>query len=495
MTKVANIHNRPKQLPDLSTAMLGKLPPQAIDLEEAVLGACLVERTALEDVLEIVGASDIFYQERHAKIFDCMRTMVDSGRQVDLLTVTQELRGRDELEAVGGAFYLTQLLNKVVTTAHTEDHTRIVLEKYILREVIRVAGSALGQAYGAGADCFEVLESAEKGLYDVASLGIRKNVAKVGSVVAEMMRRLQVNITSKIDFTGVQTGFSGLNALTGGWQRPDLIIVAARPSVGKSAFTINTALASAMDLLYGGGAAIFNLEMGDVSIVERMVAAVSGVTLDHIKRPQRLLPGELERISAAATRIAHLPIYIDDTAGLTLSELRSKARRLKRKHDIKVIVLDYLQLMESGNAESRNPGNREQEISKISRGLKKLAKDLDIPIIALSQMNRQIDTANREPQLSDLRESGAIEQDADVVMFLWRASDKMLAEKPYLRGKVLCSVKKHRNGALDEFVFNAENEIQRWTEYEGEDFQSFLPTKMPKPYPTESGGSQGDLPF
>ena len=490
-----NAHNRkmPRPLPDLPATILGKLPPQAIGLEEAVLGACLVERTALEDVLEIVGTSDIFYQERHAKIFDCMRTMVDAGRQVDLLTVTQEMRGRGELEAVGGALYLTQLLNGVVSTAHTEDHTRIILEKHILREVIRVAGSALGEAYNGGADCFEVLESAEKGLYDVAALGMKKKVAKVGSVVAEMMRRIQTNLTSKIDFTGVTTGFNGLNSLTGGWQRPDLVIVAARPSVGKTAFTINTALSCALDALYGGAVAIFNLEMGDVSIAERMTANLAGIPLDHIRNPQKMAPGELEVVTAAATRLAHLPIFIDDTAGLTMTELRSKARRLKRKHDIRLIVLDYLQLMETGT--DNRTANREQEIAKISRGLKKLAKDLDIPIIALSQMSRGIDTANREPQLSDLRESGAIEQDADVVMFLWRASDKMLAEKPHLRGKVLGSVKKHRNGALDEFVFNADNPIQRWTEYEGEDFQSFQPTKMPKPYPTESGISQGDLPF
>ena len=478
---------------NLGDSAFSKPMPHEQELEDAVLGACLLEPQALQEVSEIIASSEVFYGEVNKAIFDCMKCMSDEGRMVDLLTVTEELRRRGQLEAVGGAYHLTLLAGSVLSTAHTESHSRIILEKYILRQLIHVSGTALGESYQEGADCFEVMESAEKGLYDVASMAIRKDVSKSSAVAASFMRGIQEKLNSDVDFTGIPTGIPGLDTVSGGWQNSDLVILAARPSVGKTAFTSHLALTCAQDPIYGGPVAIFNLEMGEDQIMERMVSNVSGVPLERIKRPKTMSQFELQSVSEAANRIAQMKIFIDDTAGLTLSELRSKARRLRRKYGVKMIVIDYLQLMASGDSE-RN-GNREQEIAKISRGLKKMAKDLKIPVIALSQMSRGIDASPREPQLSDLRESGAIEQDADIVMFLWRPNEKTLAASPELRDKVLLSIKKHRNGALEDIVMNFEKDNQRFSEHRERVFNDFQPSRMPAESLNRASKKQSDLPF
>lgn len=265
-------------------------------------------------------------------------------------------------------------------------------------------------------------------------------------------------------FSGVATGFPTLNEITGGLQGGDLIIIAARPSVGKTAFTISMALNIAADELHGGPVALFNLEMAEDQVIQRQLANTSGILMDHIKKPKKLDATEMQRLKDAGAKLSARKIFIDDTAGLTLSEFRTKARRLVKKEGVVAIILDYLQLMESDN---ERQGNREQEVSKISRGLKKIGKELKVPIIALSQMTRGIDTQNRAPQLSDLRESGAIEQDADLVMFLYRPPKEITDAKPQLKGKILGSIKKHRNGACDDdIIFDANNKIQRWKEYD-----------------------------
>ena len=449
---------------EITTLMMGKLPPQAPDMEEAVLGAAMLEYETMETLFEIIPDPEIFYVDAHQKIYSAIRKVYESGRKVDLLTVTEQLRKTNDLESIGGAGYLARLTMAVLSSAHLEDHARIIIEKHLGRNLIRIGAEAMNNGYDVSVDIFDAMETAENKMYLLSSIGVKKQVKSVSQGVIRTMKKISRLIDSNVDFTGVNTGFPPLNECTGGWQKTDLIILAARPSVGKTAFAINTALNAAFDSQYGGPVAIFSLEMDEDQIIQRMLSCISGVLLDHIRKPKKLTKEELERLEIAGKQLSKINIQIDDTAGLTTMELRAKARKLKSKYDIKLIVIDYLQLMECDRDKWEN---REQQISKISRDLKKLAKDLDIPVIALSQMSRGVDTSNREPQLSDLRESGAIEQDADLVMFLYRPSKDTLDKKPHLEGKVLGTIKKHRNGALDDMVFNANNRIQRWTENSG----------------------------
>ena len=501
-----NVRNRK---PDLTTLVFGKVPPQAPELEEAVLGASMLEKDTFAQVLEIIQSEDCFYVDAHQKIYSAMRRLFDKGTPVDLLTITEELRKTNELEIVGGAYFLTRLTMSVLSSAHVEAHARIVMEKFIQRELIRISGSVISDAYEDSTDVFDLLDKAESGLYEITDKHLRKNFRSLQEVLVRTMTEIDENRNKTDDITGVPSGFASLDRLTAGWQKTDLIILAARPSVGKTAFALNLAMNAAMNPGKPFPVAVFSLEMGAGQIVKRMLSAVTDVSMENITRG-KMAEHEFIQMSQRMTKLAQAKIFLDDQAALNIFELRAKARRLKQKHDIQMIIIDYLQLMQ-GSVEKG--GNREQEISKISRDLKALAKELEVPIIALSQLNRSVETRKESkiPQLSDLRESGAIEQDADLVMFLYRPeyhgiSNDAMGET--IEGETQIHIAKHRNGSTGMEKVRFIKEYQRFVDMEDNHFDSggkgggnnggFTPKDNPQAGirrdPSEFGGSKMFIP-
>ncbi len=460
--------------PDLTTLVYGKVPPQAPELEEAVLGACMLEKDTFAQVLEIIQSEDCFYLDAHQKIYSSMRRLFDKGTPVDLLTITEELRKTNELEIIGGAYYLTRLTMSVLSSAHVEAHARIVMEKFIQRELIRISGSVISDAYEDSTDVFDLLDKAESGLYEITDKHLRKNFRSLQDVLVKTVNEIEENRKKTDDITGVPSGFKSLDRLTAGWQKTDLIILAARPSVGKTAFALNLAMNAAMNAGKQFPVAVFSLEMGAGQIVKRMLSAVTDVSMESITRG-KMAEHEFIQMSQRMAKLAQAKIFLDDQAALNIFELRAKARRLKQKHDIQLIIIDYLQLMQANVDKS---GNREQEISKISRDLKALAKELEVPIIALSQLNRSVETRkeSKVPQLSDLRESGAIEQDADLVMFLYRPEYHGInndAMGETIEGETQIHIAKHRNGSTGMEKVRFIKEYQRFVDMEDNRFDSF----------------------
>lgn len=459
--------------PDLTNLMYGKLPPQARELEEAVLGAIMLEGEKLSEVLEILSTSECFYVEAHKKIFSAIQGLSGKGQAVDMLTVCEELQQRGELELVGGQFAITRLTMAVVSSAHVVAHARIVMEKFIMREMIRICGGILSDAYEDGTGVFDLLDKAETQLFEISNNYLRKNYSSIQDIIVSTMDQIAKSKEEKEDITGVPSGFPTLDGITAGWQKTDLIILAARPSVGKTAFALNLALNAALHPQKPQGVAIFSLEMSNTQLVKRMLSTVTDVRLESISRG-RLEDYEFTQITQRMERLANAPIFIDDQAGLNIFELRAKCRRLKTKHDIQLVIIDYLQLMHGGT--DSKFGNREQEISKISRELKGLAKELDIPVIALSQLSRAVETRsdkNKIPQLSDLRESGAIEQDADMVMFIYRPEYHGIENDENgqpLEGETHINIAKHRNGRLDSVRLQAQLAYQRFVEIPKDNF-------------------------
>ncbi len=407
---------------DLGTMVYGKVPPQAKDLEEAVLGAIMLEKNAFDAVIEILKP-ECFYVDAHQRIFNAMQSLANKSQPIDILTVAEELRSREELEMVGGPYYVTKLTNTVVSSANIDAHARIILQKFIQRELIRISGEIIGDAYEDSTDVFDLLDDAENKLFQITNNHLRKDYNSIDTVLVNTIKRIEDLRQRNEDVTGVPSGFSGLDRVTYGWQNTDLIILAARPAVGKTAFALNLARNAAMHPTKPTPVAMFSLEMSAGQLVQRILSAESEIWLEKIARG-KMEEHEMKQLYARGIqRLSQAPLYIDDTPALNIFELRAKCRRLKNKHNIGMIIIDYLQLM-SGTGDGRN-SNREQEISNISRNLKGLAKELNIPIIALSQLSRAVEQrgakdGSRVPQLSDLRESGAIEQDADMVMFLYR---------------------------------------------------------------------------
>ena len=460
--------------PDLTTLVYGKIPPQAPELEEAVLGASMLEKDTFAQVLEIIQSEECFYVDAHQKIYAAMRRLFDKGTPVDLLTITEELRKTNELELIGGAYYLTRLTMSVLSSAHVESHARIVMEKFIQRELIRISGSVISDAYEDSTDVFDLLDKAESGLYEITDKHLRKNFKSLNDVLIRTMSEIEENRNKTDDITGVPSGFASLDRLTAGWQKTDLIILAARPSVGKTAFALNLAMNAAMNAGKQYPVAVFSLEMGAGQIVKRMLSAVTDVSMEAITRG-KMAEHEFVQLSQRMGKLAQAKIFIDDQAALNIFELRAKARRLKQKHDIQLILIDYLQLMQASVDKS---GNREQEISKISRDLKALAKELEVPIIALSQLNRSVETRKESkiPQLSDLRESGAIEQDADLVMFLYRPEYHGITNDAMgetVEGETQIHIAKHRNGSTGMEKVRFIKEYQRFVDMEDNRFDSF----------------------
>lgn len=476
--------------PDISTLVYGKIPPQAKDLEEAVLGAIMLEKGAFDTVVEILRA-ECFYVEAHQKVFYAMKSLSDKSMPIDLLTVVEELKNTGDLEVVGGPYYITRLTNQVASTANLEAHSRIVLQKFIQRELIRISGEIIGEAYEDSTDVFDLMDSAERRLYEITDTHLRKNYAKITDILKQTLVRIEELRNNQEDVNGVPSGYHKLDQITHGWQATDLVIIAARPSVGKTAFALNLALNAARDKHKPTPTAIFSLEMSAGQIVQRMLSTTSDVLLDHISSG-KMEDYEMKQLMIKGIEpLSDAKIFIDDTPALNMFELRAKCRRLKHKSGLGLVLIDYLQLM-SGSGD--RGVNREQEISKISRDLKALAKELEIPIIALSQLSREVERrreGNKMPQLSDLRESGAIEQDADMVMFLYRPEyyDQTTNEMgESIKGLTQIRIAKHRNGKLDTVDFKAMLDVQRFQEVEnGMDYLNPGPGNSDKPGPLSDG--------
>jgi len=443
---------------------LGKMPPQAVDMEEAVLGAIMLEKDAVISVLDIL-VPDCFYKEAHQKIFRAIIDLSTALQPVDILTVTEELRKRKELEEVGGPFFITQLTNRVASAANIEFHARIVAQKYIQRELIRVASDIQSRAYDETIDVDDLLDYSESELFNIAEGNIKKESAKINSIIKEALHQIEEAGKRDDALSGVPSGYTKIDRISSGWQKSDLVIIAARPSMGKTAFVLSMARNIAVD--HKRPVAIFSLEMSSVQLVNRLLVAESEIPSNKI-RNGRLEPYEWEQLEHKIKCLIDAPIFIDDTPAISIFELRAKCRRLKMQHEVECIIIDYLQLM-SGNPE--NKGNREQEVSQISRALKGIAKELDVPIIALSQLNRSVEmrSGNKRPQLSDLRESGAIEQDADMVLFIHRPEKYGFIEDEEgnsLLGIAEIIIAKHRNGALGDVNLRFRDELAKFQDLE-----------------------------
>ena len=489
--------NRRKGPLDLSTMVYGKVPPQAKDLEEAVLGAMMLEKGAFDTVIEILKP-ECFYVDAHQRIFRAMTSLANKSQPIDMLTVVEELRFKEELDVVGGPYYVTKLTNAVVSSANIDAHARIILQKFIQRELIRISGEIIGDAYEDSTDVFDLLDQAESKIYEVTSNHLKNNYESIDSVLVKTIQRIEDLRHRNEDITGVPSGFASLDRVTYGWQNTDLIILAARPAVGKTALALNLARNAALHPTKPTPVAVFSLEMSAGQLVQRILSAESEIWLEKISRG-KMEEHEMKQLyQKGIQRLAQAPIFVDDTAALNIFELRAKCRRLKNLNNIGLIIIDYLQLM-SGTGENRN-SNREQEISTISRSLKALAKELQVPIIALSQLSREVEKrkdGNKMPQLSDLRESGAIEQDADMVCFIYRpeyydVTQNEMGESN--RGETHIRIAKHRNGTLETIKLRAMLHIQKFVDDEGGD--NFGPPNLPgswKPVSDNSGGGGSRL--
>ena len=428
----------------------GKIPPQAIDLEEAVLGAMLIDEKGVNEVIDILSP-EVFYKKSHQLIFESIQRLFRESEPIDLLTVSADLKKNKNFEVIGGDFYLIGLSQKVSSSAHIEYHSRIIQQKFIQRKLITISNEIISKSYNESTDVIDLLDEAESKLYDIAQNNIKGSSETAQNLVIQAKNRIEEIGNREGSLSGISTGFEKLDRLTSGWQPSDLIIVAARPGMGKTALALS--MARNISVQKKIPVAFFSLEMSSVQLITRLISAETGLSSDKL-RTGKLAPHEWQQLNVKVSDLESAPLYIDDSAALTIFELRAKARRLASAHDIKLIVIDYLQLMNLGS--SNKAGNREQEISTISRNLKALAKELNIPVIALSQLSRAVETrgGTKRPILSDLRESGAIEQDADIVSFLYRPEYYGITEwdddmKTPSEGQGEFIVAKHRNGALD----------------------------------------------
>ncbi len=458
---------------DLSNYVFGKVQPQALPLEEAVLGAIMLDKDALPVVLDILQAES-FYSDGHKQIYRAMLKLFERTQPVDLLTVTEELKKAGDLEMIGGPYYLVELTNRVASAANIEYHARIISQKHIQRELISVSTKIIRDAYEDTTDVFQLLDDAEQGLFQITQQNLSRGYESIGTIASRALKSLEELSEKEEGLTGVPTGFTDLDRLTSGWQPSDLIIVAARPGMGKTAFTLALARNAALD--FGKGVAIFSLEMANVQLVQRLISMEAEIPGSKLRSGQ-LEEYEWQQLHSAIEKMSEIPLFIDDTPGINIFELRAKCRRLKMQHDIQMVIIDYLQLMTGGP--DQKGGNREQEISAISRALKGLAKELHVPVIALSQLSRAVETrgGNKRPQLSDLRESGAIEQDADIVSFIYRPEYYNILEDEEgqsLKGVGEIIVAKHRNGALKTVKLKFTDHFAKFSNLDDPNFNELL---------------------
>jgi len=442
----------------------GKLPPQALELEEAVLGAIMLEKDALTAVIDILKP-ETFYKEVHQMIFAAIQQLFQKTEPVDILTVTNQLKSNGKLEIVGGPYYITQLTNRISSAANIEYHSRILMQKFIQRELIRTSSEIIRDSFEDTTDVFDLLDKAEQHLFSLSETNLRRNVLDMPSLIKEAVENIEKAKNMEGHLSGVPSGFTALDRITNGWQPSDLIVIAARPGMGKTAFVLTMARNIAVD--FKKPVAIFSLEMSALQLVTRLISSETMLPAEKLKKGN-LENHEWHQLNAKIKNLEDAKFLIDDTPALTIFELRAKCRRLKAQHNIELAIVDYLQLM-SGGGENR--GNREQEISNISRSLKSLAKELNIPIIAISQLSRAVETrgGSKKPILSDLRESGAIEQDADMVLFIYRPEYYKITEDQHgnsMAGLAEISIAKHRNGKIADINLRFVEQFARFIDLE-----------------------------
>ncbi|NDV67353.1 replicative DNA helicase [Dysgonomonas sp. 25] len=502
-----NSQNKRRTKPKEATPIIsdiGKMQPQVRDLESAVLGALMLEKDAYSLVSDILKPES-FYDNAHQTIYRAIVSLALRQAPVDMLTVMEELKKEGELEKVGGATYIAELTDKVASAAHIEFHARIIAQKYLARELISFSSGITSKAFDETTDVDDLMQEAESKLFEISQRNVKKDVTQINPVIKEALNLLEIAANRPEGLSGLQTGFTDLDKITSGWQNSDLIIIAARPAMGKTAFVLSMAKNMAVSFNYP--IALFSLEMSNVQLVNRLIVNTCEIPGEKIKNGQ-LAPYEWEQLDFKIKELYDAPLFIDDTPSLSVFELRTKARRLVREHGVRMIIIDYLQLM---NASGMNFGSREQEVSTISRSLKGLAKELNIPIIALSQLNRGVEarTGNegKRPQLSDLRESGAIEQDADMVCFIHRPEYYKIFEDEKgnsLIGLAEIIIAKHRNGATGDVQLRFKNEFARFQNKEddfgmGGQFTSSISSISPNAdfqiVPNQQGGGNSEVPF
>lgn len=519
MESTQPIPSNNRSTPNVISLEKGKLPPQALDLEEVVLGAMMIDKKGIDEVIDILNP-DVFYKQAHKFIFEAIVKLFEESSAIDLLTVSNQLKKDGVLEKSGGEFYLIQLTQKVASSAHIEFHARIILQKYIQRSLIKISNEIIEEAYDEGIDVFDLLDTAESKLYDVTQGNIKRSSETAQSLVTQAKKKIE-EISTQEGMSGVASGFTKLDELTSGWQPSDLIIIAARPGMGKTALTLSMARNIAVGQKIP--VAFFSLEMASVQLITRLISSETGLSSEKL-RTGKLEDHEWKQLNVGVKDLEVAPLFIDDTPSLSIFDLRAKARRLASQHGIKMIMIDYLQLMTAGG--SGKNGNREQEISTISRNLKALAKELNVPVIALSQLSRAVETrgGSKRPLLSDLRESGAIEQDADIVSFIYRPEYYKIDEwddddASPTQGQGEFIVAKHRNGGLENIRLKFVGELGKFDNLDdfsapmefhssmndGEKENPFITGGLPTPKPDDAfDGNQGfvsspnsddDIPF
>lgn len=461
----------------------GRLQPRDVEIEAAVLGALMLEKDAYTEVCDILKPES-FYEPAHQTIYSAVQALGAAQEPIDMLTVTEALRQMGELDKVGGPMYIAELTSRVASGAHVEYHARIVAQKYLARELIRFSSEIESKAFDESNDVDDLLQEAEGKLFEISQRNVKKDVTQIDPVIQQALEQIQNAANRTSGLSGLETGYHDLDRITSGWQNSDLIIIAARPAMGKTAFVLS--MAKNMAVNYNTPIAVFSLEMSNVQLLNRLISNACELEGEKIKSG-RLTEMEWDQLMSRIKHLYGAPLYIDDTPSLSIFELRTKARRLVREHQVAMIIIDYLQLM---NASGMKFGSREQEVSMISRSLKQLAKELNIPIIALSQLNRQVEnrTDGKKPQLSDLRESGAIEQDADIVCFIHRPEYYLKsgvdAEGRDIRGKAEFIIAKHRSGSTADVDMRFRSKFARfenWTENDFSTTESVVGSRLNDP--------------
>ncbi len=463
---MAKLNYKKNPIFDINEQLGAKLPPQAVELEMDVLGALMLER-GTEDIVSVILSAESFYKTEHQKIFTAITNLADENHPIDYHTVIEKLKKNGDLDAAGGVSYVMQLTQRVGSSAHIEYHSKIIAQKFIQRELIRLSSEIQTRSYDETEDVADVIEYAQKEIYELTLGTITKDAVNISQLLNDAIDNIEEAKNKKDGLSGVPSGFSSLDKVTSGWQNSDLVIVAARPSMGKTAFVLS--MARNMTVEHKKTIAFFSLEMSSLQLITRLISSETELPSQKL-RSGNLADHEWQQLEFKIKSLEKARIFVDETPGISLNELRTKCRKLKTKEDIDLIIIDYLQLM-TGPKELK--GNREQEVSTISRGLKGLAKELDLPVIALSQLNRSVEmrSGNKRPQLSDLRESGAIEQDADIVMFIHRPEKMGIEQDPTdgssTRGLAQIIIAKHRNGEICDVDLRFRDDFARFEEFDG----------------------------
>ena len=480
----------------------GHLQPQALDVERLVLGALMIDKDAFSVVSEFLKPQT-FYEPRNQKIYQAIQTLNVDEHPVDISTVIEELKREGTLDDIGGPSYVLQLSHDVASSAHIEYHAHILAQKFLARQLISYAGNIETKAFDESIDVNELMQEAEGSLFELSQNNMKKDYVQVDPVINKAIEMLQKAAETAGGLTGVPTGYTKLDEKTSGWQKSDLVIIAGRPAMGKTSFALSLAKNIAVD--YKFPIAFFSLEMSNVQLVNRLISNVCSISGSKMLNGQ-LSHDEWERLDKDIRKLQGSPIYIDDTPGLSIFELRTKARRLVREKGVKIIMIDYLQLV---NANGMRFGSRQEEVAKISQSLKGLAKELDIPILALSQLNRTVEgregVEGKRPQLSDLRESGAIEQDADMVMFVHRPEYYHIFQDDKgrdLHGMAQIIIAKHRKGATGDVLLTFKGEFTRFQNPENENGPEpqgpngeIIGSRMNDPLSDDASFPPPDMPF